>query len=667
MTKGWRVVMAAVMCTLLSRTGLAAQADVLQLVPPEAVPADGTFYSVQQDAPPLPFDPFPELPVYLLPDGTYYIDDTSVEYGSLAAAQPEAESAAPAGQAQATIFSLAGVGEGCGLWLEAAASNNVGLLTLHNTRTGQTYTVWSIEDIGLTNWIIETNLTGGAGDVTTAAIELGTRTNLFLRASELRDYTNVLVFDGLSFTNTVRNPPDTMGAVGPDHFVEILNCYTTNASVAVYDKTGVLVATTATTNFFWVTRPGGSNIFQTGFGQTVIDPRVLFDHQSGRWVATAMAMGSTRTIVLAVSNDENPTNLTTGWTKYLYEFNSATNEIDFDTLGLDGNGIYFSERRGTTGIQWYTVVAIKKPEIYSGTNLSTYLETTNDFVTYAFQPAVNFDPVTTNDYVWFLAKGPPDTGTNYQGGPILYRRLQWQGTNAYWADTNWVEMANPGPSYQDYCELTVGTNFDGLPVPVGAPQAGTSTKINLTQGGSKLESAAVIRNGFMWVCHTMGLSGTNGTYTGDASGTNVDRSAVQWYKIKVNPDSSGLTLSEFGRVFDPAPTNGWWYYFPSLAVNCAGDMVMGFSGSSPTNYVSALYTWRLSNGSMPTLPRVYRAGTVPFTTGPGRWGDYSATTLDPADDWSFWTVQEHAQPQIRIPPQAQADWSTAIAQIRPNP
>jgi len=45
-------------------------------------------------------------------------------------------------------------------------------------------------------------------------------------------------------------------------------------------------------------------------------------------------------------------------------------------------------------------------------------------------------------------------------------------------------------------------------------------------------------------------------------------------------------------------------YFPSLMVNCAGDMVMGFSGSSATNYISAYYTWRLNNGPTLDTPRL---------------------------------------------------------------
>jgi hypothetical protein len=179
---------------------------------------------------------------------------------------------------------------------------------------------------------------------------------------------------------------------------------------------------------------------------------------------------------------------------------------------------------------------------------------------------------------------------------------------------------------------------------------------------------ATIRNDFLRTCRTIGLSGTNGTYLGDASGTNVDRSAVQWLKLQVDPDGSGLSMNDHGRVYDSAVTNSWWYYFPSLAVNCAGDMVAGFSGSSATNYISALYSWRLADGSMAQEPVEIQRGTTNVTASTvARWGDYSATTVDPADDWAFWTVQEYATPLPGPQGIISGRWGTVVSRIRPNP
>src|SRR5882757_7438105 len=117
------------------------------------------------------------------------------------------------------------------------------------------------------------------------------------------------------------------------------------------------------TNFFAAVGSDGTN-YPTG-GMT--DPRILYDFQSQRWVASAI-QPTAGIVILAVSTNDSPTNLTTGWTKYVIPAASATTEPDYDTLGLDANGIYLSvlqlNNNTNTG---HAIFAVKKPEIYSGT------------------------------------------------------------------------------------------------------------------------------------------------------------------------------------------------------------------------------------------------------------------------------------------------------------
>ena len=133
---------------------------------------------------------------------------------------------------------------------------------------------------------------------------------------------------------------------------------------------------------------------------------------------------------------------------------------------------------------------------------------------------------------------------------------------------------------------------------------------------------------------------------------------MQWFKAQISADNSALTLADHGRVFDAvSATNALWYHFPSLMVNAATNTVMAFSGSGVSNYISAFYTYRQANGAMPSTPLLLRAGTTPYTY--FKWGDYSATTLDPTDDGRFWTVQEYAAPTGKERP-----WRTVIGEIR---
>ena len=169
---------------------------------------------------------------------------------------------------------------------------------------------------------------------------------------------------------------------------------------------------------------------------------------------------------------------------------------------------------------------------------------------------------------------------------------------------------------------------------------------------------AVIRDCFLYTCHHVGLSGTNGTYTGNETGTNVDRSGVQW--LRINTDTNGQFLSVTnGRIYDRTNAHPYWYYFPSLMVNAAGDMVAGFSGSRSNGFIGAFDSWRAADGATANQPMVLRPGSD--ASSDSRWGDYSYTSLDPVDQMTFWTVQQYANDLL-----GNNYWGTWIAEIIPD-
>jgi len=175
-----------------------------------------------------------------------------------------------------------------------------------------------------------------------------------------------------------------------------------------------------------------------------------------------------------------------------------------------------------------------------------------------------------------------------------------------------------------------------------------------------------MRSGYgpLWTCQTIGLTGTNGTYSGDVFGTNVDRSAIQWLQMEVGTNGSGLSVRNHRRVFDSVQsTNTWWYHYGSVAVNCPGDIVTGFSGSSATNYIGAFYTARLADGTQFAPPRLLQLGSIEHLD---QWGDYSVTLPDPVNQWSFWTVQAYSSPYV-FSLATFKRWGTVIAEIKARP
>jgi len=192
-----------------------------------------------------------------------------------------------------------------------------------------------------------------------------------------------------------------------------------------------------------------------------------------------------------------------------------------------------------------------------------------------------------------------------------------------------------------------------------APQLGGSGRLDLQITGSRLRTP-MIRSSLLWICQHVGLAGTNGNYSGSETGTNVDRSGIQWLKLQLNSSNAPLTHIAHGRIYGSVASQPYYYFMPSLMVNTNGDMVIGFSGSKTNEYVGAFYVGRLADGTTFGSPTLVQAGRAYFIGFP-QWGDYSYTCLDPVDGTTFWTVQEYAEnPDM---PRT-ATWGTWITTIK---
>src|SRR5207249_4333303 len=133
-------------------------------------------------------------------------------------------------------------------------------------------------------------------------------------------------------------------------------------------------------------------------------------------------------ILLAVSRTADPTGT---WDKYVIPVGvprsgGTTSFSDFDTLGVDGNGVYF----GVTVFQsnpssTYAKIAAtpKAPLVAAGPSLGTVTQFSNITNMYSSpQPATNLDAVTATSPAFFVASSPTANAN------ITYRTLSWNGT-----------------------------------------------------------------------------------------------------------------------------------------------------------------------------------------------------------------------------------------------
>jgi hypothetical protein len=169
---------------------------------------------------------------------------------------------------------------------------------------------------------------------------------------------------------------------------------------------------------------------------------------------------------------------------------------------------------------------------------------------------------------------------------------------------------------------------------IDAAQLGTSTTVE-TNDPRLLN--VVLRNGHLWTTHSGGLP-TRGK---------VNRTAAFWYEI--NPAAMPTPIVQSGYVENGAGTH---YFFPSITVNANNDVALGFSYSDAGQYVEGAYTGRESTdppgtmGAVTTCKEGEDSYIKDYGYGRVRWGDYSATVVDPTDDLTFWTLQQYAATDV---------------------
>ena len=373
-------------------------------------------------------------------------------------------------------------------------------------------------------------------------------------------------------------PPDTCGAVGPDHFVEVIN-----RVFAVYDKSSGAKLTGINLGSFL---PGSNG-----------DPRVLYDESSGRWIV--MVTDFDDQIFLAVSLSSNAMG---SWFKTSFTFSGGC-WPDYPTLGVDENGIYVGAYM--VGCSSMTLWAVDKaPLIAPSPSLGTVTAFNGLSLEGALQPCMTYGS----------AAGAYVVSTN-SNNRIRVRRVNPPLTS---------------PSLVTLGYVTVGSHPD----PPNAPSLGSSTPLNTVD--DRLMNA-VYRDGSIWTAHTVNQSG---------------RAACRWYEIA----PTSLSLVQSGTVSDST----YHYFFPGIAVNASGEVVLGCSGSHAGVYAGAFYTGRVpsdASGEM-AVPVEFRAGQAAQNNidsyGRNRWGDYSLSSADP-DGTRLWTIQEYAH--------GSDVWGTHVAEV----
>jgi hypothetical protein len=450
---------------------------------------------------------------------------------------------------------------------------------------------------------------------------------------------------GLNFTASTYNvdstalPPDPNGAIGPNHFVEFIN-----GTFTVFDKTDGSNVKEISDLDFW----GNAGLIISP-DDVVTDPRVIYDSQSQRWFATMVDVNASASdptldandFLLAVSATADPRG---SWNGFKFQADPDHGDFaDFPTMGLDANGVYISGDmfKGQNNPQiGPSLVAIPKRDLLLSTPTianRTWFGVMSDAVRgMALQPATCFDG---------SENGMILSAQNYGTNSSFYSNLV---TFAVQKVTNGPSATLSGSTLLPVQSYMVPDNADfGAPVLTPLQPDGTS---QIQANDARFAARVYAVNGVLYAAH-------NTEYNGHI--------AIQWYRI----NAATKQVLEDGLL-----TNGDMdLFFPSIAANTNGTVVICCNGSSGSTFVSCYAFVGTTSGGVTTFnaPILLQSGVTDYhgddeVADPllglpafSRWGDYSTTSVDPNDSNIFWTIQMY--------PSDTDVWSTQVSQIITGP
>ncbi len=486
-------------------------------------------------------------------------------------------------------------------------------------------------------------------------------------------------------------PPDTHIAVGPHASASGRVIMVTNNGLQIWDKTGAPMAgPTSLATFLGTATP------------TLFDPKIVFDQHSGRFFIVALqgsmpngictapsiceapninvgfacttnadcnfvggdgdcnlndrcqtnaqcdvvggdgvcdlTMGGTSNVHIAVSTGNAPSNLTTDWTKLsgsaLTSFSGINTWFDYPGIGTDSDSLFITGNMfDTFGTFQGTKIRVFDKSGVTGLLASVYSFVDID-VDADFTPGI------------FTVQPAHVYGTTNSGDFYLVNRIE-SGFYRLWQITG-----DPGaPSIVGNAARVWAA---GAFISAGAPQAGTGVTLDTL---SARIMNAVYRHGHVWL-----------TLSSDTDGDS--KTEAFWAVIATNdglPASPAITSTGFIDGSD----GDEWTFMPSINVNRWQDATIGYSQSFTDQFPEMRYASREQADAPGTFQASVVAATSPGFYDPAdpitdpvvpeRWGDYSATVVDPNDDQTFWVANEI----VNTSGVNTSIWGTFIAQLNP--
>jgi hypothetical protein len=459
-------------------------------------------------------------------------------------------------------------------------------------------------------------------------------------------------FDGINGLSTENGyPPDENGSVGNDQFVEMVNSH--------YQVWSLNRATKTATTIIGKTR---INTLFAGFGgpcqtRNDGDPIVLYDKLANRWLLSQFTSGPTGGPYyqcVAISTTPNAAG-----SYYRYAFVVPNNKFgDYPHYGVWPDAYYVMSHdftRTSAGTTYFAASfgAMDRAKMLAGNPTATY-QIIRDPLEGGHMPA---------DLDGFA---PPPAGA-----PGIFTSVHADGMYLYRMKVDWANPANTTRTLQAKMPIAPATapcdGHGGQCIPQPPP-----TVTPLDSLGDRLMFRLAYRNFIdhesLVVSHSVD-PGVEGVVSG-----------VRWYEFRISGQPNEVCSTypctyQQGTIADVP--NGRSRWMPSIAQDGAGNMIVGYTATGTVEHLDAhsiRYTGRAANhplGTMTVPEVIIQTGNRNVVSDPeapvrlGRWGDYASTSIDPADDCTFWHVGEfYRQGQGT---NTNFDWSTKVASVSFSP
>jgi hypothetical protein len=442
-------------------------------------------------------------------------------------------------------------------------------------------------------------------------------------------------------------PPDTNGDVGPNHYVSIVN-----SVLKVFDKTGAVVSGPTAVNALWSSLPSTDPCRTRNDG----DPVVVYDSLADRWVITQFAVPSNPNNYecIAVSKTADPSGAYFVWS-YLYP-GGIFNDYPKLAVWPDAYHLTFNQfNNAGTSFLGMGFLSQDRPKALAGDPTTSVVYTN---VATIDANAGGGLPMDVDGLV------PPPAGMAEVIGEFRSVSLgnTFDGIRFY----KWVpDFITPANSTVTVLPDVAMTAFDARsPSSTSAVIEQPSPGVNLDGLNDRLMHRLAYRN---LGSYSSPVNSIVGSFTVNVSGVNPTTPAtyqagVKWFEMRRTNDAFSVFDQGTHNLSPSNGSTGINNWMPSIAQDNQGSIAVGFSQSSTTQNANIMLAGRTNNVQNSGILNegeslMYAAGGVQTSTG-NRWGDYSAMTVDPVDDCTFWFTQEYYAATSKN------GWSTRVGKFK---